>query len=416
MFIKEQRTKLANLYYEYPRPFWTLLGVSFIDRLGGALLFPFFALYITQKFNVGMTQVGFLFTAFSISSFIGAMLGGALSDRMGRKGMVIFSLISTSVSSVLMGLVNSLEAFFVLALLVGIFTDTGGPARQAMVADLLPEQKRAQGYGLLRVVFNLSVTIGPAIGGFLAARSYLTIFLTDAVISLISAVLVFLYIPETKPEAAPGSPTESMADTFRGYSRVLKDRLFMLFIGGCILMGLVYMNMNTTLGVYLRDNHGIPESGYGFILSLNALMVVLFQFPITRRIEGYPPMLMMALGMLLYTIGFAMYGFVSTYTLFLLAMVIITIGEMLVAPVSQALTARLAPEDMRGRYMAIFGFSWGISFAIGPLLAGMVMDNAAPNLLWYLAWTIGLLATIMFMWLFRMTEAKPATTVTQATD
>jgi MFS family permease len=111
-----------------------------------------------------------------------------------------------------------------------------------------------------------------------------------------------------------------------------------------------------------------------------------------------------------------MYGFVSTYTLFLLAMVIITIGEMLVAPVSQALTARLAPEDMRGRYMAIFGFSWGISFAIGPLLAGMVMDNAAPNLLWYLAWTIGLLATIMFMWLFRMTEAKPATTVTQATD
>jgi MFS family permease len=132
--------------------------VTFIDRLGGALLFPFFALYITTKFNVGMTEVGILFALFSVSSFLGVLLGGALSDRLGRKGMVMFSLVSTSISSVIMGLVDSLTAFFALALVVGIFTDAGHPAYQAMVADLLPEEKRAEGFGIIRVVFNLSVT------------------------------------------------------------------------------------------------------------------------------------------------------------------------------------------------------------------------------------------------------------------
>ena len=88
-----------------------------------------------------------------------------------------------------------------------------------------------------------------------------------------------------------------------------------------MLMALVYMNMNTTLGVYLRDTHGVPEAGYGVLLSMNAAMVVLLQFPITRRIESKPPLLMMAFGTFLYAIGFAMYGFVSIYAFFMLAIV-----------------------------------------------------------------------------------------------
>jgi MFS family permease len=406
--LTQLRSKWLEIYSEYPRHFWTLVIVTFIDRLGGAMLFPFFALYITRRFSVGMTDVGVLFAVFSVSSFLGGFLGGALTDRLGRRGMMIFSLLATSISSVLMGLVGSMQAFFVLALLLGVLTDSGAPAHQAMVADLLPPEKRAQGYGLLRVVFNLSVTIGPAIGGFLAARSYLLIFLADAVISLITAAIVFRFLPETKPEAKPGAKQESISGTFGGYSVVLRDRFFMLFIAAGILMGLVYMNMNTTLGVYLRDTHGVPESGYGFILSMNAAMVVLFQFWITRRIEKRPPMLMMALGTLLYAIGFAMYGFVSAYVLFLAAMVIITVGEMIVSPVAQALTAQLSPEDMRGRYMAIYGFSWGVPFAVGPLLAGLLMDNGDQRLLWYIAGVIGLLAVAGFLSLHRPLLARTA--------
>jgi len=159
----------------------------------------------------------------------------------------------------------------------------------------------------------------------------------------------------------------------------------------------VYMNMNSTLGVYLRDQHGLPEFSYGWLLSINAILVVLFQFWVTRRLQNFRPMLMMAAGALLYAIGFAMYGFISTFALFVAAMVVITIGEMVISPFAQSLVASFAPEDMRGRYMAVFGLSWSISFTVGPYFAGLLLESANPNLLWIFAGIAGTLATLGYL-------------------
>lgn len=397
-----QIAKAKRVYAEYPKTFWTLVVVTFIDKLGGFLLFPFFALYITKKFNVGMTEVGILFALFSASSFIGSFIGGALTDRIGRRSMIIFSLITSAFSTLAMGFVNTLQAFYVIAMVSGIFTDTGGPAYNAIVGDLLPEEKRAQGFGVLRVALNVSAVIGPAIGGFLAAHSYLALFVSDAIISSIVAVIVYITIPETKPEPQPGTQPESMKQSFSGYFRVFRDGAFVFFMVASILAWMTYMNMNTTLGVFLRDYHGIPESGYGYIISLNAIIVVLFQFWTTRRLEKFPPMLVMALGTLLFAVGFVMYGLFSSYIWFMLAMVVITIGEMVAIPVANAEVINFAPEDMRGRYGAVYGISWMLPFAIGPYLAGLLMDNYNPNWLWYACGVCGLLATTGFLILHRV--------------
>ena len=402
MFFKEKIQKAKDVYHEYPRLFWVLMAITFVDSIGGALIFPFFALYLTSKFGIGMADVGKLFAVFSVSSFFGSAIGGALTDRFGRKKIIIFGLIASSLSMVTMAFVDTFSAFLVLAVFIGILGDVAGPARQAMVADILPEDKRADGYGMHRIAFNLSMVIGPAIGGLLAARSYLLLFLVDAAISLLTAALVLAFIPETKPEAHPDAPQETVAGSFAGYGQVFRNAAFMLFLGAVLLQVLTYMNMNTTLGVFLRNEHGTPESGYGLLLSLNAAMVVLMQFPITRRIAKFPPMLMMAAGTFLYAIGFAMYGFVSSFAFFVIAMVIITIGEMIVSPVQQALVAYFAPEDMRGRYMAVSGLAWGIPFAVGPYLAGLVIDGPNPNMLWYIAGVIGILSTLAFLALYRV--------------
>lgn len=388
---------ITKTYYEYPRTFWMMVFVNFIDRLGGSLLFPFFALYLTKRFGIGMTDVGVLFAVFSVSSFIGAFPGGALTDRFGRKGIIIFSLLASSISTLFMGLVGTFQLFIIIAFVSGIFTDIGGPAYEAVFIDVLPEEKRPSGFGIRRVAFNLAIVAGPAIGGFIAARSYLALFIIDAIVSSIVALLVFVLIPETKPALAEGAKQESTAQSFGGYLRVLRDRKFMAFVGACFLAWLVYMNMNTTLGVYLRDNHGIAESGYGWLISLNAAMVVLFQFPITRRIEKQPPMLMMAIGVFLFAIGLGMYGFVSAYWLFAVGMAILTIGEMVTVPIANAVVASFAPEDMRGRYNFVYGNSWGIAFAVGPYLAGLIMDNYDPNLLWYACIIIGVITAFLFM-------------------
>lgn len=381
--LRRSWTSAQGIYKEYPNQFWILVTGTFIDRLGGALLFPFFTLYITQKFNVGMTQVGLIFATFSITSVIGGFFGGALTDRIGRKSMLLFGLITSALSSILMGVVNQIELFFIVTIIVGLLSNTGGPAQQAMVADLLPEEKRAQGYGILRVVVNLAVTIGPMIGGLLAVTSYMLLFISDAIASLITAGIVFFVLKETMKPREEAVEKEGIVQTLNGYRIVFRDLALVWFLAASVLMVLVYMQMNTTLPVYLRDIYDVTPRGFGYILSLNAAMVVLFQFPITRWIGKYRPLIIMTVGTLLYAVGFSMYGYVSAYAAFLLAMVIITVGEMFVVPIGQAIVAQLAPEDMRGRYMAVFGFSWMIPVAIGPLLAGLVMDNTDPRWVWY---------------------------------
>ncbi len=202
--------------------------------------------------------------------------------------------------------------------------------------------------------------------------------------------------------------SESVIQSFRGYFRVFRDGAFLLFMLASVLAWMTYMNMNTTLGVFLRDVHGIPASGYGYIISLNAIIVVLFQFWTTRRLEKYPPMLIMALGTLLFAVGFAMYGLFSSYVWFMLAMVIITVGEIVAIPVANAEVINFAPEDMRGRYGAVYGISWMLPSAIGPYLAGLLMDNYNPNLLWYACGACGMLATVGFLVLHRSRTPDPS--------
>ncbi len=414
MIFKRRYWRLRATIIEYPRSFWVLVLATFIDRLGGSILFPFFTLYVTRKFNVGMTTVGLIFGVFAITGIVGSTIGGALTDRWGRKPMLLFGLVVSALSSLWLGTVNTLDIFILGAVVTGVFSNVGGPAQQALVADILPEQQRAQGYGIIRVTFNLSVTLGPAIGGLLATQSYMSLFIADAISSLTVAGIVFLLLPETRT-VIKQVQTESMMETFAGYGKVVRDSAFMFFFLAGTLSAMVYMQMNSTLSVFLRDVHGVSEQGYGYILSMNAAMVVLFQFSITRRIQPYAPMLMMTIGTLLYAVGFGMYGFVSSYNMFLFAMVVITIGEMLVAPVGQALVAGFAPEAMRGRYMAFFGYSWAIPFAFAPTLAGLLMDYGDPNWVWYSAGLIGMVSTAMYYTLHLRQARSQSATVTAPT-
>jgi MFS family permease len=386
---------------EYPRGFWMLMGINFINFLGNNLIFPFFALFISKKFGASMTEVGLLFTFFTISGFIGSTIGGAMTDRFGRKSMLIFNLITSALFNLAMGLSPSLYFCYGIALVGGIIASAGGPAGTAMIADLVPEKKRAGAFGIFRVVFNTAVAIGVAVGGLVATHSYLALFISDAVISSICALLVYFFLHETKPEAAPGQTVESFGTTFVGYLDVLKDKAYMTFIGAAFLCWLVAQNFSTTLGVFLRDVKGIPETGYGMLISMNAVMVILFQIPLTRRIEKFRPMVMMAIGAGLFTIGYLSFGFTNSYALYALAMVIITFGELIFEPVRQALTTSFAPEQMRGRYLAIEGHSISIAYAVGPLLAGQIFDSGNPNRLWYAMGIVGAVSTIIFLLLAR---------------
>ncbi|MBK9208363.1 MAG: MFS transporter [Anaerolineales bacterium] len=161
-------------------------------------------------------------------------------------------------------------------------------------------------------------------------------------------------------------------------------------------MILVYQQMYSSLSVYLRDVHQVDPQFYGLIMSSSAVTVVIFQFAVTRIIKRYPPFLMMAAATFFYMIGFTMYGFVATIPLFIVAMIIITIGEMIGMPTSNVLAASFAPEEMRARYMAVFGLVWAVPSMIGPWAAGLIFDNYDPNYVWYIGGMLCVIAIIAF--------------------
>ena len=406
-------TRLKNIYAEFPPLFWVIVGTLFIDSIGSTLLFPFFALYITQKFDVGMTEAGILLGMSSLFGLIGSMIGGALTDKFGRRRLILFGLIFSALSSLLFGLAWDVRLLYFLVVIVGLLSRVSAPAHDAMMADILPESKRQEAFGITRVVFNYAWIFGTALGGLIAARSFLALFVADTVLSLIVAVILYRFLPETQPTShRETKKSESFLKTVAGYRLVLRDLAYMGFTFAGMIVLIVYQQQYGALAVYLRDVHNIGSKSYGVMLSISGLEVVLFQIWISRTIRKYPPFVMMTLGAVFFMIGFTMIGFVKGFIFFLLAIVIATVGEMIMFPTNKALAINFAPIEMRGRYMAIYDLGWTIPATFGPAAAGLILDYYNPNLLWYLGGILCAVSMISFyalhLWLGRQQRFIPA--------
>jgi predicted MFS family arabinose efflux permease len=284
-----------------------------------------------------------------------------------------------------------------LVIIVGFLSRIAAPAQDAMMADILPESKRQEGFGITRIAFNYAWIFGTALGGLIAARSFMALFVIDAVLSLTVAAILYRFLPETKPTPrAEAKQEESFLKTVKGYRVVLRDLAYIAFtIAGMIIL-VVYQQQYSSLAVYLNDVHDISSRTYGIMLSVAGLEVVLFQLWVSRQTRKYPPFLMMVLGSLFFMAGFAMIGFVQQEALFLVAVINITFGEMIMFPTNKALAVNFSPAEMRGRYMAIYDLGWTIPATLGPVAAGLILDNFNPNLLWAMGGLLCAVAAVSF--------------------
>jgi MFS family permease len=265
-----------------------------------------------------------------------------------------------------------------------------------MVADLLPAEERAGGYALLRVISNLGVAIGPAIGGFITSVSYDIAFFAAAGASLAYAGLLLVRAHETMPRAEG-----ARAQVSRSYAPVLRDTPFVEFIAVLTLAGMAYVILMVLLPVYAKENFGVVERQYGFIVATNAVMVVLFQFSVTRWTSRRPALPVLALGALCYAIGVGSVALGTGFGGFWLSMVILTLGELIMVPTASTLTADLAPPEMRGRYMGLYTLAWTTGLGLGPVLGGTLNDRLAPVAIWYGGGLLALAATFLFLLLGR---------------
>ena len=377
---------IANLrktYHDFPKDFWSVMFGMFIDNIGGSLLFPFLTLYVTQRFGVSLIDIGWIHVVSTLVNIVGTSVGGALADKFGRKTISLIGLFGSALITIPLGLTGNWGVFIIFNLLTSFMGHFASPAFQALIADLLPSEKRSQGYSAMYVIGNLAAAIGPMMGGLLASQSFLLLFIVDCILSVGTGIFLMFKMPETQPEEAKAVKKQNLRETFAGYGAVMRDRVFVTLVALIVMTMMVYMNYNTTLSVYLNRLHGITAQQFGYLLTLNASMIVLFQFTVTRLTAKFKRSVMMFIGTMLYAIGFSMVGFGNTYAHFILAFAIVTTGELISSPLYQTIAAEFAPIDMRGRYMAFLNISYSFAAAVGPLVAGYVMESSHPQWVWY---------------------------------
>jgi len=356
--------------------------------------------------------VGLVLAANAAAGLLSQLVAGPVVDRFGRKIPMIISLGTRAIVMVGLGLADSLSSFVILIVISGFFGSMYNPGMNAMVADIVEPKKRVEAYGLIRIVSNLGIAIGPAIGGFIATRSYFISFLAAAFSSALYFFIILLFVRETKPESEEATPDSEPGNG--GYGYLLRDYAFLLFCLAFAVMGIAYIQMMTIFPVYIKDQYQILESQFGLIMATNAAMVVLFQYPITRILGRYRVGSAMAWGALFTALGVGAVAFCSSFGTFLLSMVIVTIGELIFAPASTAFVANAAPEDMRGRYMGVYGMTWGLSFGLGPVVGGMISDRLDPLLIWPVMAAIGVASAAAFLPIGRMATRKKGVGATPA--
>ncbi|MDH3937826.1 MAG: MFS transporter, partial [candidate division Zixibacteria bacterium] len=265
----------------------------------------------------------------------------------------------------------------------------------ALVSDLLPQEKRLEGYAITRAAGNLGWAVGPAIGGFLVAASYDILFSISALITFVSAVIFWAML--RIPKAI------SPLDRFRisDMIAIRKDPWLARHSMLVFLLYLVVAQLIVPFSVYAVEiTSAISKMQLGYLFTLNGLMVVALQIPITRLLARFSLAAQMAQGAFLYAVGYSLIGWMVGFEYFAFAIVIVTLGEMAMSPPSLTMTSRLAPEGRMGRYMGIYSFFVATGWSIGPLFGGIVLDlfESSPAMAWAVISGAALLSCLGYLW------------------
>lgn len=373
------------------------------------MIWPFLVIYASSKLNMPLSKVAALISINAGTGLIASFIAGTLADKIGRKVVMNFSLTVNGIAYFLLMYAHTYPQFAGLMMLVGLSNPLYQVGADAMLADMIPSEKRTDAFAINRIANNAAFAMGPAIGGFLATRSYNLAFYCAGIGFLSYSILLFFLAKETlvttqKEDTVPLSPGEIL----RSYSRVFRDRGYMSFVN-ILSLGLIAPTLLWILmPVYSKTNFGIPESLYGWIPTTNGLMCVFAQYPITRITRRYRTLPVLAVGMLIYAFGAGSVALMNGFWGFWLSMVILTFGELTLVPTASKYVADLAPADLRGRYMSIHWLGWGLARTLSPIIGGFLNDNIAPQAIWIGGLLIGLASTLGLFLLSRSPAPKQA--------
>lgn len=373
-----------------PRVVWILFAGLFIHRFG-TFVVPFLTLYL-KDLGYSAWDTAVVFASMAVGGVGAMVLGGRLSDHIGRKNTMGLALFGGAVSMLLMWQAGDIPEYVVSAFLVGITQGMYHPASNSLLVDVVPEERRITAFAVVRWAVNLGFAGGMAAGGVLAEKNFAYLFVGDAVTSAAFAVIAVLMLPHGVKTSREQSRWSVALRDMAG------NRHFVAFFFANFLTTALFFQWGSSVTRLLGDL-GYGKSVYGWLMAMNGLIIAFCEIPISQLTRRKFPPPVIALGFLLCGVGmginaFAVPGVESALFIVGAALIVFTLGEMISLPIAGAWVASLAPEKMRGRYSAGVGLTWNLGHAVAPG-AGLLLYEAAPQLLWWGCFVLGLVSAFL---------------------
>ncbi len=379
------RLTLRRSIRALPRTAWLLYAGTFISKFGSFVL-VFLAVYLARV-GYSAAQAGIALSAYGLGALISAPVGGHLADRLGRRNTIALSMFLSAAAMLSLSQARGLALIVGLAALAGFTSELYRPSAAALLADLTPAGQRVPAFAMNRLAVNLGFAAGPAVGGFLAERSFMLLFIGDALTSAVFGVVALAALPHGERTVEPSGEGSWVRV-------VLTDKGFLIFLAASVAGALVMVQAFSSFALQVSSR--FSSALYGMLISLNGLLVVFLELPIASWTQRRRPRRAMALGFLLLGLGFGITGFAGSPAVLALAVVIWTLGEIAYLPVAGAYVADVAPDHMRGRYQGAWGSTFGVAFVLGPAL-GTAFYSVNPLGLWLSCIALGGLAAILVL-------------------
>jgi MFS family permease len=401
---------LRSLVEGLPPTYWLIWTGTLINRLGGFVI-PFLTLYLTAQREIPVSQAALMVSLFGAGSFIAQLSGGELTDRLGRRPVMLMSFFVTPVFMIALGLARDLAIISIATFLVGFFTDLYRPAVGAAIADLVPSNTRTRAYGYNYWALNMGAAVAPLLAGLIADTNFFILFVADALTTAAFGFIVLFGIRETRP--AEAHPTSHMLFGER-ISQLRRAPILLLYSVITLFFGIVYMQGNVTLPIDMQA-HGLGPADYGAAIAVNGFLIILTTIPVSNMAAKWPRFETVAAAAVLMGLGFGFTALATNLPLFALSVAIWTFGEIAATSVGPTIIADLSPVELRGLYQGIFGAAWGLSYFVGPLAGGWIYENWGSNALWVGCLVIGFVTALCYLALSapakrQITKARPLIT------
>ena len=383
-----------------------LLVTGTLINKAGTFIVPYLTLVLLREFHLSETQAARVLFAYGAGSIVSILVGGALTDRLGRRHTLMVSLFGSGVLALALGFAPSVSVFVPLLVVLGFVADLYRPAASAIVSDLLDSNQRATGYAALRLAVNLGFFVGMALGGVIADWHWRLLFIGDGATTLAYGLVVWRLIPETRPvleDEGPARDPTSPRDAARA-EIPWRDGVFMAICLCSVLFSMIFFSDMTVLPLTVTVSAGYPAAVYGLLVGLNGLLIALFEISVVAALQHLRRLRLAALGAALCGLGFGLTGLLLHWSWFLFAILLSTAGETLTSPQQMAFVADWAPPRTRGRYLALYQATWSVSLALNPILLLPLHAWLGEAAFWLVTGSLAIPAVLVLLRLDRVAD------------